>query len=42
MVQQFALQTVHCLQNDFGAHNKQKADKDYCLLRHDTKYTCNL
>lgn len=31
------LQTIHCLQNDFGAHNKQKADKG-----HDTKFTCNL
>lgn len=41
VVQLFALQTIHCLQSAFGAHNKQKADKDYCLLGHDTKFTCN-
>jgi len=39
-VQLFALQTIHCLQNAFGAHNEQKADKDFCLLGHDTKFTC--
>jgi hypothetical protein len=39
MVQQFALQTILCLQSAFGAHNKQKADEDYCLLGHDSKFT---
>ena len=34
--------TIHCLKSAFGAHNKQKADKDYWLLGHDTKFTCNL